>query len=456
MNFIRNLLGKLDELVWETDTSNLSVWQARLVSAERIAYLALRDLFFDGQLSLRAMSLVYTTLLSLVPLLAVSVSVLKGFGAHHQIEVILANLLVALGDRGKEISDNVIRFVENINSGLLGSLGLALLFYTVISLMQKIERAFNYTWRVSEERSFARRFSDYLSVILIGPVLMFSAMGITATISNSALYQQLAEFAVFDFLFGAFSHLLPYLLIIIAFTMIYIFVPNTKVRFRHALVGALVAGIVWQTVGWLFASFVSKANYTAIYSAFAALFFFMIWLYISWSILLTGANIAFYLQNPEYRTRRRLELKLSNRLKEKLALAVMAHIATRYYTRQHPWTLPRLAQRLNVASESIHPIINCLVENELLLRTDTDPCGYIPAQAPETIQLLDVIETIRRQDEDDIMHLARIPHSEVVERLFDAYQAASASALDGKTLKDLVDFDDKRNVSESAADRLAK
>ncbi len=456
MKFIRNLLRKLDQLVWGSDTRKMSVWQARLVGAERIGYLAVRDLFLDGQLSLRAMSLVYTTLLSLVPLLAVSVSVLKGFGAHHQIEVIMANLLVALGDRGKEISDAVIKFVENINSGLLGSLGLALLFYTVISLMQKIERAFNFTWRVSEERSFARRFSDYLSVILIGPVLMFSAMGITATISNSTLYQQLSEFVIFSFIFGAFSHLLPYLLIIIAFTMIYIFVPNTKVHLRSALVGAIVAGIVWQTVGWLFASFVSKANYTAIYSAFAALFFFMIWLYISWSILLTGANIAFYFQNPEYRTRRRLELRLSNRMKEKLALAIMAQVATRYYTRQHPLTLRGLAQRLNVATESIHPIIICLLEKELLLRTATDPCGFIPAQAPETILLVDIVGTIREAEEDDIMHLDRIPHSAEVERLFDSYQMAITKELEGKTLKDLVDFDDKGNESETVADTLAK
>jgi len=444
MDFIRVSLRKLDQLVWGADTRNLPVWQSRSMGAARIAYLAIRDLFFDGQLSLRAMSLVYTTLLSLVPLIAVSVSVLKGFGAHHQIEPILKNLLTPLGERGTEITNTIIQFVEGINSGLLGSLGLAFLFYTVISLMQKIEKAFNFTWRVSEERSFARRFSDYLSVILIGPVLMFSAMGITASVTSSTLYQKLSSYVVLSFMFGVVSHLLPYLLIIIAFTMIYIFVPNTRVLFRSAFVGALVAGITWQTVGWMFASFVSSANYTAIYSAFAALFFFMIWLYISWSILLTGANIAFYFQNPEYRTRLRLELKLSNRMKEKLALAVMAQVATQYYNRTAPWTLNALAHRLNIAAESLHSIIHCLVEQKLLLRTDAEPSGYIPAQAPETIQVSDILRTVREAEEDEIINLGRIPHSTEVENLFELYQNAAIKAMEHKTLKDLANIADKK------------
>jgi len=447
MDIIKTYLTRLDEFIWGVDVEPRTVWQSHLLGAARITYLVIRDLFFDGQLSLRAMSLVYTTLLSLVPLIAVSVSVLKGFGAHNQYEPVLLNLLTPLGERGTEIANTIIKFVEGINSGLLGSLGLALLFYTVISLMQKIEHAFNFTWRVSEERSFARRFSDYLSVILIGPVLMFSALGLTASFTSSTLYQKLTSYGLFSFMFSALSHLLPYILIIIAFTMIYIFVPNTKVRLRSALVGALVAGVIWQTVGWLFASFVSSANYTAIYSAFAALFFFMIWVYISWSILLTGASIAYYFQNPEQRTRRRRELTLSNRMKEKLALAVMARITSRYYHRQPPMTLRDLAHSLNIASETLHPIIICLAGKDLLLRTDADPSGYIPGQAPENLQLVEILRAVREAEEDDIMHLGRIPHAEQVEAVFETYQTAAMGSLHGKTLKELVDYDDEHPES---------
>lgn len=435
-------LAHLNKLIWGADTKTLPKWHGHLIGGIRIAYLAIRDLFFDSQLNLRAMSLVYTTLLSIVPLIAVSVSVLKGFGYHHQIEPVLSNFLTPLGERGTEITNTIIQFVEGINSGLLGSLGMALLLYTVISLMQKIEHAFNYTWHVSEERSFARRFSDYLSVILIGPVLMFSAMGVTASITNSLLYKTISSYSAFSFMFGALSHVLPYVLIIIAFTMIYIFVPNTKVKLKSALIGAIVAGVIWQTVGWLFAVFISSANYTAIYSAFAALFFFMIWLYISWSILLTGASIAFYFQHPEYRSRQRRELKFSNRMKEKLALAVMAQIATHYYNKQTPWTLQGLARYLNIASESLYPIINCLIDQGLLLRTDAEPGQFLPAQAPESMAALDILRAVREAEEDEILNLKRIPHSRQVEDLFELYQDAATRSMHGKTLKDLVDFDD--------------
>ena len=221
LNTITEWISRLNRFVWDTETATLSKWRNRGIAILRIGYLTIRDVFFDGQLTLRAMSLVYTTLLSLVPLLAVSVSVLKGFGAHHQLELALRNFLTPLGDRGTEITDTIVRFVEGINSGLLGSVGMAMLLYTVISLMKKIEAAFNFTWHVTEDRSFARRFSDYLSVVLIGPVLVFSAMGLTATITHSQLYLLLAANPVTGIFISLATHLVPYLLIIFAFTLIF-------------------------------------------------------------------------------------------------------------------------------------------------------------------------------------------------------------------------------------------
>ncbi|MGD8926273.1 MAG: YihY/virulence factor BrkB family protein, partial [Thioalkalispiraceae bacterium] len=356
---INQLKAMIIAFIWDKDLTEVPFWHRVMFGALRIGYLTVRDIF-DGQLNLRAMSLVYTTLLSIVPLLAVSVSVLKGFGANNYIETTLPALLEPLGERGQEVSEKIITFVDGINSGILGSLGVALLLYTVVSLMQKIESAFNFTWHVNEERSFARRFSDYLSVILIGPVLVFSALGFTASIANSSLYQAAMSYQVFAAIVGVFELLIPYLLIILAFTLVYIFIPNTKVKFMPALVGASVAGILWQTVGWMFASYVSTANYTAIYAAFAALFFFMIWLYISWSIMLIGGAIAFYYQNPEYRSLSPRKLNLSNRMKEKAALLAMVKIADNYYKKHQPWTLNELATYLNIASESLAPMMDSL------------------------------------------------------------------------------------------------
>ena len=450
MDLYNEIKTRLIDYIWGRDIHKLPRAEGYLLAALRVAYLTIRDLFFDSQLRLWAMSLVYTTLLSLVPLIAVSVSVLKGFGADSKIETMMLQFVAPLGDQGQEVSTTIITFVHKINSGLLGSLGLALLLYTVISLMQKIEHAFNFTWHVSEDRSFARRFSDYLSVILIGPVLVFTAMGLTASITKSTLYQTLSHYPLLEWLFVAVSYFVPYLLIIFAFTVLYIFIPNTKVRLRSALVGATVAGVIWQTVGWLFSSFVSNANYTAIYSAFAALFFFMIWIYISWSILLTGASIAFYYQNPEFRLRSRGLLALSNRMKEKVAILVMSRVATNYYHQTTPPSLQDLAHYLNLASESLAPIISTLEKAHLLARTNAEPAGLLPGQAPEVLSVIEIIRAVRTADEDEIMNYSRLPDNDKVDNLLDAYLGAAQDALDAVTLKDLISPTEKMANKQQA------
>jgi len=248
---MKNIFNAVHAFLWEKDLSTLPRWQAGGIHLLRIFQAVILDLK-SGHLTLRAMSLVYTTLLSLVPLLAVSFSVLKGFGVRNQLETALNNMLAPLGAQSAEITQYIIGFVNNVKVGVLGALGLGLLLYTVISLVQKIESAFNFTWRISTSRNLAQRFSDYLSVILVGPVLVFTAMGITGTISNSDILTSLTSIAPLGFLISIASKLLPYILVIAAFTFIYILVPNTRVRFKSALVGGLIAGILWETTGWLF------------------------------------------------------------------------------------------------------------------------------------------------------------------------------------------------------------
>ena len=290
----------ITDAVWQADLMQLPRWHAAAVGGLRISWAVLRD-FAEGQISLRAMSLVYTTLLSMVPLLAISFSVLKGFNQQYEIESFLLELLAPLGNTGIDIASRISGFVENIKAGVLGSIGLGLLVYTVISLMQKIERVFNFIWHVPRQRPFAQRFSGYLSVIMIGPVLVFSSLGITASLTSTSVVVALTSIEPFGTLIRFAGTLLPYLLVVGAFTFIYLIMPNTRVRVSAAFVGAAVAGLLWNTAGWAFASFVvSSTQYTAIYSAFAALIIFMIWLYVSWLILLIGANIAFYYQHPEY------------------------------------------------------------------------------------------------------------------------------------------------------------
>jgi membrane protein len=413
-------------------------WKGWLTKALRMLYVVIRDLL-EGQLTLRAMSLVYTTLLALVPLLAVSFSVLKGFGVHNQIEPLLLNFLKPMGERGVEVTSRIIGFVDSVNSGVLGSVGLGLLIYTVISLIQKIERACNDTWHVSRSRPLSQKFSDYLSVILIGPVLVFSALGITASVMSAAVVQKMVAIKVFGSLLELATTLVPYLLMVAAFTLVYIFVPNTRVRFPSALTGGLVAGVLWETSGWGFASFVVKsAKYTAIYSGFAIIIMFMIWLYLSWLIVLVGASVAYYHQHPESVTAYRRQLRLSNRMQERLALLVMFLVGNHYYDNLPALTLEEFAQSFNVPMEALEPVMEALEGYGLLTQTANEPPTYLPARPLDTAGLKDVLDAVRGANE--MVDLK--PQSEsaelAVDQLVDHLDQTMAQALRGSTLKDLA------------------
>lgn len=425
--------GQAAQLLWHTPLETLPRWQRLGILSAR-AFFALGRDFNQGLLSLQAMSLVYTTLLSLVPLLAVSFSVLKGFGVHNQLEPWLLHALAPLGDQGGEIARNLIQFVDKTNVGVLGSVGLALLLYSVIALIQKIEQVFNATWHVKQVRPLAERFSHYLSVLLIGPVLFFSAVGATASLRSNTLVQWLLDQEAVGFLFGSlWPWLLPYFLISLAFAFIYAYVPNTRVKLRAALVGALVAGLLWQTVGSIFAHFIAgSTKYAAIYSSLAILILFMMWIYIAWLIVLIGANLAFYVQNPEYLNSRAREPRLSNRMRERLALRVAGQIAQAYDRGETPPDAEGLAKDCGIPSVNILTVLAMLETGHLVRRTLGDPPGLIPAQPLEHLSIGQLLDAVRHYEEEQSPSVGSM--GEIEQRL----ETASAAAIDGLTWRDLL------------------
>jgi len=424
--------------LWRDDLHESGRAERWLIMPVRMLVVVLRQLL-GGQLNLRAMSLVYTTLLSTVPLLAVSFSVLKGFGVHNQLEPVLANVLAPLGPRGVEISTNIIGFVENINVGVLGSLGLVFLLYTVVSLTQKIESSFNYVWQVDRLRGMAQRFSSYLSVILIGPVLMFAAVGLTATITSHSMVQRLMEMEPVGHVLILTGKLIPYLLVIATFSFIYIFIPNTRVKAVPALVGGVVAGVLWQTSGWVFAAFVATSpNYAAIYSGFAILVLLLIWLYLSWLILLLGSQVAFYVQYPQYLTREPVKLQLSNRLQERLALQLMYLVAEHHSSNKDPWTLDALVQYLGLPMQPVHKVLGLMVESGFLSETCDDQPAYLPRRDIDTIRVSQVYDVVRSAGENRLLTIETLPGEARVEALLAAADKGAHEAMKGCTLKDMV------------------
>jgi membrane protein len=449
---------RLYQDIWTAPPAQRPPWQRRAMHIVRIVAAIFRDAL-RGDLTLWTMSLVYTTLLSMVPLLALSFSVLKAFGVHNQIGPFLENVLAPLGEQGDEITKRLIGFIEHLNVGVLGAVGLALLLYTVVSLMQKIEEAFNSIWRVPQLRSFADRFSRYLSTLLVGPILIFSAIGITALAFNSEFAQSIMSIRPFGEIFVAIDKLIPFVLVIGAFTFLYVFVPNTRVRLGPALTAGVVAGALWQSAGWAFAAFVaSSTRYAAIYSSFAILILFLIWLYVSWLVLLIGASVSFYLQEPEYLYAAPGEPRLSNRMRERLALAIVYVVATDFVRGgEPPWTLHRLTRRLAIPMHSVNAVVDALITGGLLIGSGHDPPAYVPARDLSHMSIADVLATVRSAGEDRFLNPNSLPLPEAVEGIVARVDRAIASSSEQLSVESMVEnvrsADARRNDAAAASTR---
>jgi len=397
---IENGLRTLDRWLWQVETAHRSKLHQRFWHMSRVMIAVVRDLI-RGDITLHAMSLVYTTLLSLVPFLALSFSVLKGFGVHNQLEPILDHILSApLGDRGPVVVKQILNFVDNIKVGVLGSVGLGVLIYTVVSLIQKIERSFNDIWRVTESRSLGQRFSSYLSVIMIGPLLVFSAMGATAALINSQTMQNLIDFAPLGWLYGFLTSVMPYVVIIGLFTFLYTFIPNTRVKLRHAFLGGVIAGVIWQTTIFGFTIFVSSSTkYTAIYSGFAVGILLLIWIYVAWLILLVGASVAFYSQHAQQITRSRVN-RPSARVDELTGLAIMHKVARNFDSNSGSTSISEMESHLSVGPEVIQRMIHKMLRHDLLMLSGVNANRLVPARSLDNITLQEVLLILRQHESE--------------------------------------------------------
>jgi len=375
MAVVPTLRQKLDHLVWsDMLEERLHFWGRILATILRYLYALTRDIV-KGQLTLRSMSLVYTTLLSVVPLTAFSFSVLKGFGKHKDFEPLLFRALEPLGPQGAEITQQVIDLVDNVKGGVLGGISLAFFIYTAISMVQKVEESFNYVWYVAKRRSFARRFTEYIVVMLIGPVVIVIALGMIASLRSSTAIQFFMNSEFFGPVFVATSKLTPYLLVTGVFTFMYVYMPNTKVRIRSALVGGIAGGTIWATLSVIFATFVVfSARTQLIYSGFAVAIITLIWLYLNWLVLLTGAQLAFYHQNPAFLRIGRREPRLSNAMRERLALNIMLLVGRAFREgEQATVSSSSLARELRIPSITLAPVVTALESDGGASSTSFEP-----------------------------------------------------------------------------------
>jgi membrane protein len=404
----------------------------------RYPYAVLRDLA-RGDINLRAMGLVYTTLLSLIPLLAFAFAILKFFGGHRDLVPIVQQFFAPVGEpAATDLTNKVVQFANRVSSGVVGSVGLALLAWTLIGTIKKVEDSFNFLWHVEQPRSFARRLAEYSALLVAGPVLLVGFIGLTQHALSSAPLQEVARlrWPLLQWLRAAGIGLAPYVMVTAFFTALYMLVPNTRVQWRAALTGALVGGVLWAAVGKIFTAFVVySSRLTIVYAGFAFVVAGLLWTYFGWLILLAGAQLSFYVQNPAYLRLGLQQLRLSAVELEELALRLMYFVGRTHVTGGKRWTVSRLATELGLPGIAVAQMAALLERAGMLIVTDDDE--LTPGRDIGHIKVHEILELARndRSGHSAPRELAVPP----VDRLLASLAEERRSRCGEVTLGDLVE-----------------
>jgi membrane protein len=399
-------------------------------------YAVVRDLW-RGEINLRAMGLVYTTLLSLIPLLAFSFAILKVFGAHHDLQPIVYEFFRPVGEQAAtQLTGRVMQFADRVSSGIVGSVGFALLAWTLLGTIKKVEDSFNFLWRVDQPRSFARRIVEYLTLLVVGPVLLVAFIGLSHATIASAPLQEVAKMPFLQRLPGTLIAVAPYVMVTAFFTGMYMFVPNTRVQWRPALIGALAGGVLWAAVGKMFTAFVVySTRLTIVYAGFAFIVVALLWTYLGWLILLAGAQLSFYIQNPTYLRLGLQELRLSCVEIEQLGLKIMYLVGRAHLTGGKRWTINRISRELELPGIAVAKMARALERAGLVMVTDDDE--LLCARDISRITVYEVLDLARNQHSG---HMApRNTAVPAVDRLTASLDEQRRERCGDLTVRDLVD-----------------
>lgn len=397
----------------------------------------------EGNLRLRAAALTYATLLSLAPLLAICFSVLKGIGLHNQLEPFLLDFLSPLGEQGRDIARKIVGFVDNIKVGVLGTAGFVALMYGVIAMMREIELAFNDIWRVKRTRSLTQRIRDYLSVLFIGPLSMALSVAMTEAFRHANLAEKWLGIVIPGGVFETAAAFMPYALFMFAFTALYMFMPNTPVKLVPALAAGFVATVLWKILGWLFGIFVvGSGSYAAIYSIFAAMMMFMIWVYTGWLVVLIGASLAYYVQHPSNQRIPRRFKHMSMRVREKTALMLCGEIGRGFYAGETPPVLSALAKKLELPALIVGEVAEALIKVGILATTGKAARQYMPGCPFDMVSVDEMLKRLRAADEADGIAFDQVKSSGAIEGILNSIDTIARRELGKITLKQIASGED--------------
>jgi len=404
---LKRYVNFIETDIWRMRQKDLSRSKSFFIRFLRVIILAVRD-FSENKCNFRASALTFYTLLSIVPVIALMFGIAKGFGLQDKVKEQLLTKMQGQEEVVKKVIDFADSMLANTSGGVIAGVGVAFLFWTIISVLSNIESSFNDIWGVKKPRSFGRKFGDYLSIMLVCPILLAISGGATVFVSSQiqTITEKIPLLQNIGPAFWVLFKLLPFCTIWIAFTFVLSFMPNTKVNFKSALIGGVVAGTVFAGTQWAYINFqIGAAKYGAIYGSFAALPLFLIWLQTSWLIVLFGAEVSFAHQNVEtYEFEPDCRL-VSHSFKTLLSLLITHRLVKRFCDGEKPGDAAGLSHELEIPIRLVRQILYELSQAGVLAEVtkgEEKELAYQPAIDVDKITAKFVIDRLNDHGISDI------------------------------------------------------
>ncbi len=401
--------------VWRIQTRELPPAKAFFLKILKIFLMSLRG-FYKDNCQLRASALSLLTLLSIVPVFALAFGIAKGFGY----EKLLQQQIIHQIPEQEALLKQIIGFAQNLleatKGGLVAGIGVIVLLYAVVKILSHIEQSFNEIWGIKKSRSIGRKISDYLSLMLVFPVMLILSSSITLFLTTqvSNLSDKAALFGYVSSYLLLLLKLSPYVLIWTLFTFIYMFMPNTKIRFKSGILSGILAGTLYQLVQLAYITLqVGMAKFNAIYGSFAALPLFMIWLQLSWAIVLLGGEVSYSHQNFDANELDFDTTGISHLSRKRIAFQIMHFIIREFKKGGKPLTESHILKLLKIPTRPLRQILNELLESGILSAIhskDSEDPAYLPAQDPDLLTIGYVLKVLETEGKNEMS----IPETEAL------------------------------------------
>ncbi len=440
-NRISGALRFIQDDIWRIRNKDLPRTRGFLIKNTRVVIIALKE-FVEDKCSLRASALTFYSLLSIVPVVAMAFAIAKGFGFQQRLEQQLLENFSGQEQVIMRVIDFSRNMLENAKGGVIAGVGVAVLLWAVIRVLGYIEASLNDIWRIKTARSMGRKFSDYLSIMIIGPVLLMMSSSVTVMIATrlGEITEKIALLGVFSPLISIVIGILPYCLIWGLFSFIYIFMPHGKINYSSGIIAGIVAGTIFVIVQNLYIVFqVGVAKYNAIYGSFAALPLFLIWLQLSWLIVLFGAELSYAHQNAEAYEFEPDSKKISLSFRKLLSLQMIHLLVTQFMHGNKPMTSREISRRLDIPIRLVHDIIPELAECGLIIPAAPQhekKVAYQPARDINDFTIAFIIDALEKKGIDSIP-VARTDSFVSLSTALKEFDAAIKNSSANRRLKDI-------------------